>query len=46
MAAGWCLFYYRYNFVNFLDWPLILARIVENRETRHSSLFEGVGDNI
>ena len=22
-AARWCLFYYRYNFVNFLDWPLI-----------------------
>ena len=22
-AAGWCMFYYRHNFVNFLDWPLI-----------------------
>jgi hypothetical protein len=25
LAAGWCMFYYRHNFVNFLDWPLIFS---------------------
>ena len=31
-AAGWCLFYYRHNFVNFLDWlrPSLYGGVGDN----------------
>jgi hypothetical protein len=36
-AAGWCLFCYRHNFVNFLDWPLNFS--TDCREPGDARLF-------
>jgi hypothetical protein len=34
-GPGWCLFYYRHNFVSFLDWPLNFS--TDCREPRDAS---------